>query len=135
MSNIFLTYFKIFDNSITWINLLTLKFMFSLLHVIYMVYKTKDRPKGARPLGPIFFFFTCYIFNFLVVGTPPPPKKNLRHFSSPISLIQLATIQPKNLIKTITAFRTVIVFQQKSYFTTKEPKNYVLSGKIKLIFL
>ena len=29
----------------------------------------------------------------------------------------------------------VIVFQQKNYFTTKKPKNYVLLKKLKLNFL
>ena len=54
------------------------------------------------------------------------PKKNLT---------QITTIKPKNLTKTIKIFTMVIVFQQKNYFTTKEPKNYVLLKKLKLNFL
>ena len=75
--------------------------------------QNQGQTQGGPPPRPNFFFFSLVnIFNFFVVRTTPPPKKkkNLSPFSSPISLIQLATIQPKNLIKTITAFRTVIVF-------------------------
>ena len=69
-------------------------------------------PKGAwAPPGPIFFFFfklLYYVFYFVV----DPPYKTLGTFLS-ISLANLAkiaTIEPKNLTKTIKIFTMVIVF-------------------------
>ena len=59
-----------------------------------------------------------------------PSSKTLGAFFSLINLIsltQLATIQLKNLTKTIKTFIMIIVFYQKNiYFTTKEPKIHVL---------
>ena len=76
-------------------------------------------PRGpGPPLGPI-FFFSYNIFHFCSQA----PFSTI----SLTSLTQIATIQPKNVIKTIKIFTMVILFQpKKNYFTTKEQKNHVL---------
>ena len=63
------------------------------------------------------------------------PFQNLRPSSSIslVSLNQIATIQPKNLTKTIKTFIMVIVFLAKNSILL--PKNHVLLEKLKLIFL
>ena len=57
-------------------------------------------------------------------------------FSSIIiaSITQIATIQLKNLTKTIKTFTMVIIFQQKNYFTTKEPTKSCVIGQAKIKF-
>ena len=71
---------------------------------------------GSRGLGlpESFFFFQLLYILFLQLDLP---SKTLGPFSS-ISLasfIQITTIQPNNLTKTIKIFTMVIVFQQNTY--------------------
>ena len=73
----------------------------------------RDRPRWGPgpPFGTIFFYFICIviIYFFYVIGT----FKNLRRsfFSIRLtSLTKLATIQSKNLTKTIKRFTIVIVY-------------------------
>ena len=62
--------------------------------------RTRWGPRGPRPLGPKFLFLFCYYIFYIY---------SLAHFKTLISfssiilvnLTQIATIQPKNLTKTI----------------------------------
>ena len=97
---------------------------------------------GSRGLGlpESFSFFQLLYISFLQLGLP---SKTLDPFSSIslASLIQIATIQPNNLTKTIKIFTMVIVFQQKKiiyiyiyiqiYITTEVPKKSCVIGKTK----
>ena len=98
---------------------------------------------GSRELGLLdfFFFFQLLYISFLQLGLP---FKTLGPFPSIslASLIQIATIQPNNLTKTIKIFTRVIVFQQYIYIyiyiyilPLKNPKNHVLLEKLKPNFL
>ena len=99
-------------------------------------------PRGLGLPGSFFFFFRFQLLyiSFLQLRLP---YKTLDPFSSIslASLIQIATIQPNNLTKTIKIFTRVIVFQQYIYIyiyiyiTTKKPKNHVLLEKLKPNFL
>ena len=80
----------------------------------------------------IYIYIQFLYISFLQIGPFPKPQAPFSSISL-TGLTQIATIQPKNLIKTIKTFTMVIVFQQKkrkkkNYFTTKEPKNHVLLG-------
>ena len=79
-----------------------------------------------------YIYIQFLYISFLQIGPFPKPQAPFSSISL-TGLTQIATIQPKNLIKTIKTFTMVIVFQQKkrkkkNYFTTKEPKNHVLLG-------
>ena len=81
---------------------------------------TRDGPRRGPTDPPwVLFFFFFVILYFIFVFRPFSPI-------SLVSLTQIATLQPKNLTKTIKIFTMMIVFQQKNYFTTKEQKNNVL---------
>ena len=102
-------------------------------------------PRGLGLPGSFFFFFRFQLLyiSFLQLGLP---YKTLDPFSSIslASLIQIATIQPNNLTKTMKIFTMVIVFQQKKkkniyiyiyILPPKNQKNHVLLEKLKLNFL
>ena len=104
-----------------------------------------DASGGPRRLGlpeSFFFFFQLLYISFLQLRLP---YKTLDPFSSIslASLIQIATIQPNNLTKTMKIFTMVIVFQQKYIYIyiytyilpPKNQKNHVLLEKLKLNFL
>ena len=87
-----------------------------------------DASGGPRRLGlpGSFFFFFRFQLLYISFLQLRLPYKTLDPISSIslASLIQIATIQPNNLTKTIKIFTRVIVFQQYIYIyiTTKEPK-------------
>ena len=86
------------------------------IYIYIYIYRDKPRwgPMGVQaPLGPLIIII-IYIYSYNIFYLCNwAPFQNLRPSFSSInltSLTQLATIQPKNLTKTIKTFTIVIVF-------------------------
>ena len=112
----------------------------------------EDGPRwGLGPPGPVLLlslllYITLYIYIYIyiviiyffyVIGTFKNLRRSFSFFSliSLTSLTQLATIQSKNNKNIHNSDCILAKKKKKNYFTTKEPKNYVLLEKLKLNFL
>ena len=86
-----------------------------------------DPGGGQRGPGPpwVHFFFLQIIYIIFVVASIAKPQAPL----------QLTTIQPKNLTKSIKTFTMLIVYQQPKKKTILSQKNHLLLEKAKLNFL